>query len=178
MCGENNPSSADAKSAAGSPPRVRGKLSTAAPGTPDTRITPACAGKTHIAISALLDSWDHPRVCGENASLACPFSLSEGSPPRVRGKPPPVTPYRAGDGITPACAGKTHSRRSATSSSRDHPRVCGENCTNRATVSICQGSPPRVRGKLILCVATATISRITPACAGKTSVMRDRVSGT
>ena len=70
-------------------------------------ITPAHAGKTLSCTRWGEISWDHPRACGENECTQTKHFLHRGSPPRMRGKPPPVTPYRAGDGITPAHAGKT-----------------------------------------------------------------------
>ena len=94
---------------------------------------------------------------------------SDGSPPRVRGKPCRLTSCRLHVRITPACAGKTlfaearHSRRA------DHPRVCGENIFPRMIRRSGGGSPPRVRGKLVWYGLTWSLERITPACAGKTA---------
>ena len=51
------------------------------------------------------------------------------------------------EGITPACAGKTLSRRGTPTEGRDHPRVCGENQEHRSAPASQSGSPPRVRGK-------------------------------
>ena len=54
-------------------------------------------------------------------------------------------------------------------SSWDHPRMCGENFlmpNNKASLG---GSPPHVRGKRLLFSCFLPLSRITPACAGKTA---------
>ena len=91
-----------------------------------------------------------------------------GSPPRVRGKLCSEAPARVDAGITPACAGKTEQQYGNISIVEDHPRVCGENPMSRATRSTGTGSPPRVRGKQHHPACHTSLSRITPACAGKT----------
>ena len=90
-----------------SPLRMRGK-------GPDDRahplvpgITPACAGKSWT-VSAYKDAYrDHPRVCGEKRELLQGVKAQKGSPPRVRGKVTDKKNRSPGDGITPACAGKS-----------------------------------------------------------------------
>ena len=49
-----------------------------------------------------------------------------GSPPRVRGKAPPIPRPIAFARITPACAGKRCRSTRSRCRSGDHPRVCGE----------------------------------------------------
>ena len=91
--------------------------------------------------------WDHPRGCGENYPvLRLPIN-SYGSPPRMRGKPPPggasVPPPR----ITPADAGKTVKVLRPKLHAQDHPRGCGENTESMEEIAVSLGSPPRMRGK-------------------------------
>ena len=69
--------------------------------------------------------------------------------------------------ITPACAGKSCSKSSIRSKSRDHPRVCGEKSLQKFRLPAGGGSPPRVRGKGSERDYVAALLRITPACAGK-----------
>ena len=69
--------------------------------------------------------------------------------------------------ITPACAGKSVRALPARREKEDHPRVCGEKFTAYAKRSTRQGSPPRVRGKVLLRVLRHEATGITPACAGK-----------
>ena len=90
-----------------------------------------------------------------------------GSPPRVRGKAIGIVRDAEGDGITPACAGKSSARHWKRPATRDHPRVCGEKSCINARNFVATGSPPRVRGKGILAKSTEWQYRITPACAGK-----------
>ena len=65
-CGENREKQEPMRREIGSPPRMRGKQSSAlAPGF-GTRITPADAGKTRCWKPNLTATRDHPRGCGEN----------------------------------------------------------------------------------------------------------------
>ena len=91
-----------------------------------------------------------------------------GSPPRMRGKRLFREPFKAEAGITPADAGKTRNRACTARQARDHPRGCGENDILPSTFKQSLGSPPRMRGKLSMCVASESAARITPADAGKT----------
>ena len=86
VCGENVIDKANELVTAGSPPRVRGKLSRQVAQLANMRITPACAGKTDWMKSPIGNSRDHPRVCGENSNVQRISSVGIGSPPRVRGK--------------------------------------------------------------------------------------------
>ena len=51
---------------------------------------------------------------------------------------------------------------------RAHPRVCGENQSERRIANPATGSSPRVRGKHTTVVPPALDERLIPACAGKT----------
>ena len=115
---------------------------------------------------------DHPRVCGENDSYELRSVSYKGSPPRVRGKLKSCRPSVCRPRITPACAGKTLKTVNETFWIKDHPRVCGENQERRYIPELLRGSPPRVRGKLAANGLKKLAGRITPACAGKTSVRR------
>ena len=95
-----------------------------------------------------------------------------GSPPRARGAPVDSADYRPPVGITPACAGSTVVRRGWCLPSRDHPRVRGEHLGGRAAIDALRGSPPRARGAHLLASVRRREHRITPACAGSTSMSR------
>ena len=148
VCGKNSFISSFADTGAGSPPRVREKLS--------------WQGWFSVQV------WDHPRVCGKNPNLEGTFINQLGSPPRVREK-------LSGQGcrefecrITPACAGKTRLAEELGVSLRDHPRVCGKNYLDLQHCRSVVGSPPRVREKPLSTAETVFQAGITPACAGKT----------
>ena len=86
VCGENCLRSVSFSRWAGSSPRVRGKREQDGLIGPETRLIPACAGKTSriAAVRACLRA--HPRVCGENAAVFNSVAGAAGSSPRVRGK--------------------------------------------------------------------------------------------
>ena len=106
-CGENASRSAAAQSRAGSPPRMRGKLSNSTKTLLTNRITPADAGKTKPHCRACRQRQDHPRGCGENTKLNEFSRDTPGSPPRMRGKQDYFCKRFKSLRITPADAGKT-----------------------------------------------------------------------
>ena len=147
---------------------MRGKLRNAARKLNTDRITPAHAGKTNTSTGSELFVEDHPRACGENSNHSGCLANSEGSPPRMRGKPPNRANTSSSPRITPAHAGKTNSSHVLVLLSQDHPRACGEN-VGRLIVFLSRiGSPPRMRGKHESVLLEVQRQRITPAHAGKT----------
>ena len=93
----------------------------------------------------------------------------DGSSPRVRGKPLHRWGEVSGDGLIPACAGKTSDVNREISRDRAHPRVCGENSLGEQIGIYGAGSSPRVRGKRRGIGNSAGPRRLIPACAGKTT---------
>ena len=174
MCGEKRYRLGCGHNGFGSPPRVRGKDPDAERGCERGGITPACAGKRSARSAACLAGKDHPRVCGEKLHSLSPQLCVHGSPPRVRGKVDAATLTLKARGITPACAGKRLLPCCFWRLHRDHPRVCGEKRTRQAVWTQCGGSPPRVRGKVVLLLVGWLLSGITPACAGKSVWQRLR----
>ena len=69
--------------------------------------------------------------------------------------------------ITPAHAGKSLSDPRPSRSCRDHPRACGEKQKIAACYCFLQGSPPRMRGKVVGQEVEHRAGGITPAHAGK-----------
>ena len=90
-----------------------------------------------------------------------------GSPPPVRGKGNHHGRKDFHEGITPACAGKSAVLSSTSAWIKDHPRLCGEKLVIRDMAARSVGSPPPVRGKVFSAFPFAILTRITPACAGK-----------
>ena len=72
-----------------------------------------------------------------------------GSPPQVRGKQIYFDEFVLTARITPAGAGKTHIPSIFREIFQDHPRGCGENLAQVAAGVNTEGSPPRMRGKLM-----------------------------
>ena len=73
-----------------------------------------------------------------------------------------------GNGLIPACAGKTRIRSPFSFTPGAHPRVCGENLGAEKGGDGLAGSSPRVRGKQLILSAMSRLLRLIPACAGKT----------
>ena len=65
-CGENSTPGPLMSVSHGSPPRMRGKLTSSGSILLTKRITPAHAGKTLAGIDIEICGSDHPRACGEN----------------------------------------------------------------------------------------------------------------
>ena len=131
----------------GSPPRGRGKGGDIVGGLGCVRITPAWAGKSLFCFTAAVPIQDHPRIGGEKGLGSQVTQLSQGSPPRRRGKDAVVAVVVRGAGITPAWAGKSICLALPITAPRDHPRVGGEK-DRKPTWNVCAvGSPPRGRGK-------------------------------
>ena len=65
MCGEKSAVPLATPVRVGSPPHVRGKEKLLGKGRGKSRITPACAGKSKSKALSMMDTWDHPRMCGE-----------------------------------------------------------------------------------------------------------------
>ena len=167
VCGEKRPVPAGLMLLAGSPPRMRGKVTCTGSHADALGITPAYAGKSVSVIWLVSQPQDHPRVCGEKTNMPELKGMSVGSPPRMRGKA--EKPHRAYIfwGITPAYAGKSTTPRSQAPTLRDHPRVCGEKESNGVASWRRLGSPPRMRGKVYAERHKDHYTGITPAYAGK-----------
>ena len=114
---------------------------------------------------------DHPRVCGKNKYVFVAQALKQGSPPRMREKQKVSTVKTTCSRITPAYAGKTPTVNACMIGGRDHPRVCGKNFIMETTNKKYKGSPPRMREKLVFNISIVSLSRITPAYAGKTTIV-------
>ena len=69
--------------------------------------------------------------------------------------------------VSPAYAGKSSCLWWRKWPCRDHPRVCGEKLNTHLTFPPSSGSPPRMRGKVMLTRWPFSMSGITPAYAGK-----------
>ena len=93
--------------AIGSPPRMRGKVHVSPGQVGGVGITPAYAGKSCTEGHSRPVRRDHPRVCGEKSYAATIWRITQGSPPRMRGKGSCPSRCACTAGITPACAGKS-----------------------------------------------------------------------
>ena len=130
-------------------------------------ITPAYAGKSNTFFIFWCTQEDHPRLCGEKRSSSLKNNKIGGSPPPMRGKGLGNPFSHRQVGITPAYAGKSSSFFAISSACWDHPRLCGEKPQTAVLFLRRSGSPPPMRGKAVSSLVSSTLSRITPAYAGK-----------
>ena len=86
VCGEKGAPVPNVPVAAGSPPRMRGKVPRNLTDYQTRRITPAYAGKRRALLFQARQYGDHPRVCGEKWVILQKYLAGQGSPPRMRGK--------------------------------------------------------------------------------------------
>ena len=151
----------------GSPPPMRGKEVHLVVDDRRRGITPAHAGKRRFSSGCTRGIEDHPRPCGEKLLEPIYVGLGSGSPPPMRGKDSYSATLAAGTRITPAHAGKSSASMSSASAQGDHPRPCGEKFIVTSHYQPRSGSPPPMRGKVILLFQSPLSCRITPAHAGK-----------
>ena len=85
----------------------------------------------------------------------------------MRGKDTRPLRKAASKGITPAHAGKSRQITILLSGSQDHPRACGEKRVSDIKKYKNPGSPPRMRGKVLVSNVAIDEDGITPAHAGK-----------
>ena len=155
----------------GSPPPMRGKASADSPLAYRSRITPAYAGKRKRKPNGMLQSKDHPRLCGEKVTAGSSWFRLAGSPPPMRGKEGGKLCAIIMPRITPAYAGKSYRSESTLHSRPDHPRLCGEKTMSSVFSTADTGSPPPMRGKEAKDRAKTFWGGITPAYAGKSITM-------
>ncbi len=89
-----------------------------------------------------------------------------GSSPRVRGTVNPDIPRLDDVRFIPACAGNRLTTRLMVCRKPVHPRVCGEQSGSVRTLTVVDGSSPRVRGTVPLRIRPLVPFRFIPACAG------------
>ena len=89
----------------------------------------------------------------------------------MRGKERHSERHYIGFRITPAYAGKSDVIASAFGTIQDHPRLCGEKLNGIITAIQQAGSPPPMRGKERVLVCMDMCLGITPAYAGKSTLL-------
>ena len=130
------------------------------------RIIPAHAGNSVGRTKPSAPPPDHPRACGELASVILHSTSTIGSSPRMRGTRGMGWWSRSTGRIIPAHAGNSAQLSYRWRRCPDHPRACGElrrlgSCT-RST----PGSSPRMRGTRLETGRAVNQRRIIPAHAG------------
>ena len=103
---------------------------------------------------------------GEQSFLRRDLSAGRGSPPHARGAVGCKELTGPVVGITPACAGSSQYCICPVMTTRDHPRMRGEQSLLGFIPIGVGGSPPHARGAVIPHQGADLEARITPACAG------------
>ena len=155
MRGEDPATSLKNVETAGSPPHARGRRRHLRDEHERLRITPACAGKTNASTADPKCSQDHPRMRGEDVRGRLARCTKLGSPPHARGRLILSTQDLDAD--------------------LDHPRMRGEDSSGGEATGDDVGSPPHARGRPVRRARPTTRGRITPACAGKTPSLLERL---
>ena len=94
----------------------------------------------------------------------------------MRGKAKRKKLHKDISGITPAYAGKSFHFCRPVRLSQDHPRLCGEKASWQCWFLHCLGSPPPMRGKGGMKATGGRQTGITPAYAGKSKNIHEKVS--
>ena len=130
----------------GSPPLARGVQFIRLYKPRKHGITPACAGSTSCPQGSSSQNQDHPRLRGEYQCSYNTAMVEGGSPPLARGVLLLFLGVGICTGITPACAGSTHSPLRTVLMRQDHPRLRGEYLSRNTYSRQSMGSPPLARG--------------------------------
>ena len=153
----------------GTPPRARGRRPRSDGHPARSRNTPACAGTTWPRRGSRRRAAEHPRVRGDDIGGRRHVFGEDGTPPRARGRHGVDHVHAPGAGNTPACAGTTRRRASASVATPEHPRVRGDDrCSITSSIGA-QGTPPRARGRPPAPKSETPSLGNTPACAGTTN---------
>ncbi len=175
---------------AGSPPPARGPLTRPVRLVVVARLTPACAGTTREARGPGPRPPAHPACAGTTMSRLTPTARTSAHPRlrgdhvvvtqvvrTVTGSPPPARGLRELgqlgaqlDRLTPACAGTTTRSASPLTPWSAHPRLRGDHGRMWFDSTPGHGSPPPARGPRPRRHRHRAPDRLTPACAGTTSV--------
>ena len=143
----------------GSPPRARGRPAGAWLEAAQQGLTPACAGTSPPTARNSANSRAHPRVRGDVDVGACHGRFRVGSPPRARGRLGSLGMAGPLRGLTPACAGTSHSQSRCSQWTWAHPRV-------RGAVPYRRPQAPDRRGLTPACAGTSLSQRARPAASG------------
>ena len=167
-CGEHCVFIVTRRVPAGSSPRVRGTLSTAAVTFCFGRFIPAGAGNTRLPNAGYPRQPVHPRGCGEHHVARGVAQYGDGSSPRVRGTRAIIQFLMQQARFIPAGAGNTEVLGQRIPEYTVHPRGCGEHNEAARIGFKPAGSSPRVRGTPLARCRRIRHRRFIPAGAGNT----------
>ena len=152
----------------GSPPRAWGGRATPRSVGAPSRLTPTCVGRTVRMRGIRPAPPAHPHVRGEDHQTSARRRLCCGSPPRAWGGRGQVRSRHRVRGLTPTCVGRTPLPPTTPRIGAAHPHVRGEDSLMGRPRSGARGSPPRAWGGRRWLGRSASASRLTPTCVGRT----------
>ena len=154
--------------ARGSSPRGRGGP-VPAPGRPRLQgLIPARAGRSNNARDSTVAAGAHPRAGGAVPLAAVRQILSVGSSPRGRGGQKTTPATRAGAGLIPARAGRSHAPGRSPHTFRAHPRAGGAVRSRLVPFARRGGSSPRGRGGHMLTRANGATVQVSASLSAAT----------
>ena len=154
--------------AAGSPPRVWGRLLLTTCNGVSMRFTPTRVGTTRILRIEFAPNPVHPHACGDDLSTRMTCPCETGSPPRVWGRHAEYITLIERRRFTPTRVGTTpHPVRTRTARPV-HPHACGDDTPSTSRSLRGGGSPPRVWGRHPIRSAPERPGRFTPTRVGTT----------
>ena len=166
--GENSATMSATPCKIGTSPHTRGKRDYSAGVASVGWNIPAYAGKAIPFLAGSVKEREHPRIRGENQLVQLFTGGIQGTSPHTRGKRnghSAVTPVVRN---IPAYAGKTRTQSTRTPSTREHPRIRGENPLLEGPIRHQPGTSPHTRGKPRQQQLGSVSARNIPAYAGKT----------
>ena len=131
----------------GSSPQVRGRSYLRSNSAEYSRLIPAGAGQIRGKGGEWGTAGAHPRRCGADNLIGLAAKSRSGSSPQVRGRLQSAQVAYALDRLIPAGAGQIPSRMYLQCFLWAHPRRCGADAMEIATLRFDDGSSPQVRGR-------------------------------
>ena len=159
----------------GPPPLARGPLDCALPKVVHSRSTPARAGTTRCWPAGGSSRTVHPRSRGDHVFILNVQVVHRGPPPLARGPRDELDETKAMLGSTPARAGTTRTGPRRTQPGSVHPRSRGDHGIDVCWVEEAEGPPPLARGPHLSVLAGTDWIRSTPARAGTTIELDDKI---
>ena len=155
----------------GSSPYARGTAEQARYAGRLPGIIPVCTGNRPAPKYRRYAAGDHPRMHGEQYSLLRQPDVPVGSSPYARGTAGNDFSRLSGRRIIPVCTGNSIRSISFAASTKDHPRMHGEQEPEVRSVVATQGSSPYARGTAAPCGTCPVRAGIIPVCTGNSQLL-------
>ena len=165
-CGADRATSRAITARVGSSPRVRGRLPDGVLHLEEPGLIPAGAGQTRGSFTGNLARRAHPRGCGADQRVDVGECRSEGSSPRVRGRPTSGQTTGPRSRLIPAGAGQTTSSACPNRCARAHPRGCGADDVYATREELDTGLIPAGAGQTMAARAAPAPTRAHPRGCG------------